>query len=206
MRRVVTGVAAVLLLAGCSESADADGGAGTARPTAGQTPERTAEEVTEAIFGAAGAAEPIAEAEGEILDNGSGRTPARITVEAVTAGPESTLLRFTLYATSGEESVSLQAFNALTPLTADIRDVKIGDPASGTTYAPYLGYETAEEKDEASFCLCSTHPKTIDTDGVHLYATYPALDPSAETATVYVPGFPELEDVPVTRTGEQGGK
>ncbi|GAA1633665.1 hypothetical protein GCM10009790_14660 [Georgenia ruanii] len=206
MRRVVTGVAAVLLLAGCTGSAEADGGAGTASPTAAQTPERTVEEVTGAIFGAADAAEPIAEADGEIVDNGSGRTPARITVEAVTAGPESTLLRFTLYATSGEESVSLQAFNALTPLTADVRDVKIGDPASGTTYAPYLGYEDGAESDEASFCLCSAHPKTIDTDGVHLYATYPPLDPAAQTATVYVPGFPELSDVPVTRTAEQGGK
>lgn len=206
MRRVLTGVAAVLLLAGCADSADAEGGGGAASPTASQTPERTAEDVTEAIFGAADAAEPIAEADGEILNNGSGRSPARITVEAVTAGPESTLLRFTLYAGNGEESVSLKAFNDLTPLTADIRDVKIGDPASGTKYAPYLGYDTAEESDEASFCLCSTHPKTIDTDGVHLYATYPALDPSAKTASVYVPGFPELTDVPVTRTGEQGGK
>jgi uncharacterized lipoprotein NlpE involved in copper resistance len=202
VRRVVTALAVAVLLAGCTNSADAGAGGGAASPTASQPSERTAGEVTAAIFGAAEADKPVAEADGEIK-TGGGRIPARITVESVSAAPESTVLRFTLYGTGEEESVSLDAFNEFRPLMADIRDVEIGDPAAGTRYAPYLGYEAGEEADEASFCLCSTHPKTIDTDGVHLYATYPALDPSAKTATVYVPGFPDLADVPVTRDGGQ---
>ena len=124
--------------------------------------------------------------------------PARIDVTEVTAGPTSTLVRFTLVSTgTGKSNIGLGAFNAARPVTAAIRDVAIVDAAAKQRYLPYIGASVQDA--QKTLCACSTAPVTMSSVGQLMSATYPALDPSATSITLSVPGFPDIVNLPVTR-------
>ncbi|MFH5822147.1 hypothetical protein [Georgenia sp. AZ-5] len=198
LRGVVAAAAAVLVLAGCSQSDPEPAGETTGSPAAEETG-KAAEEVTAEVFGSEADAEPLAEGDGVVTD-GPRQTPVRVEVQAVEATPESTVVTFTLYGTTEEEqSLPLDAFNSTRMLMMDIRDVSIVDEGDETRYAPYLGYESGGTVAEAQFCMCSHAPKTVSAEGVLLYATYPPLAEGSETVTLEIPGFEPIEGLPVTR-------
>ena len=201
VRRAACVAAAVLVLAGCADAQDEPAVPEPGAPSsAGAEPGRAAEDVAAEIFGSVTDVEPLAEADGVVTD-GPRQTPVRVAVETVDASPESTLVTFTLYGTQQEEeSLPLGAFNSTRMLKMDIRDVSIVDQDAQVRYAPYLGYEEGETVADAGFCMCSTAPKTVDTDGLTLYATYPPLAESSGSITLDIPGFDPIQGLPVSRS------
>ncbi|WP_127126624.1 hypothetical protein [Georgenia sp. SYP-B2076] len=200
-RRAACVAAAVLVLAGCTNAGREPTAPEPGGPSgASAEPGKTTEDVAAAVFGSVADVEPLAEADGVVTD-GPRRTPVRVAVETVDASPESTLVTFTLYGTQQEEEpLPLDAFNSTRMLMMDVRDVSIVDQDAQVRYAPYLGYEEGETLADAGFCMCSTAPKTVNLDGITLYATYPPLAESSRSITLDIPGFDPIEGLPVSRS------
>lgn len=200
-------LAAALLVAGCTgddapePTASGSGSTPTPGATATELEGPTVADVEAMAGEQVGATEPMKVVEGEIPDTGDGTFAAQAGVVAVEAGASSTRLVVTLRTTSGaEEMVPLDAFNEWSPLSMDVRDLSVTDPAAQTVLLPYLGLAEGKTPPDGTFCLCSASPKTLDGDWVTLYATLPPLDPATTTVSVDVPGFPTVTEVPVTRS------
>ncbi len=116
---------------------------------------------------------------------------------AVVADASSTIVQFTLVNTQDTDPLlQFSAFNALHPLFSDIRDIAIVDPGAEQRLQPYIGQLPGKELD---LCSCSYSPLQMSSAGQLLSGIFPPLDPSSTTVTVEIPGFPPVEDVPVTR-------
>ena len=163
---------------------------------------KSPEQVSSEIFAAIDAAPAIAEVTGQLESATTAKSiDARISIESIEAGETSTVLKFTLYSQGGAEvGLPLDTFNEFRPLTKDIRDVAIVDVASAQRFTPYLGVADKDNPEESSFCLCSTAPKTINATGFPLYATFPPIGPDSTSVTVSIPGFKDIEGVPVKRS------
>jgi hypothetical protein len=119
-------------------------------------------------------------------------------VTEVVADESGTTVRFTLVNLQDTHPLlGLEAFNEWRPLATDIRDVAMVDPVAAQRYLPYVGWTSADADD--SLCACSAAPLHMSTAGQLLSATFPALDPSTDTVSLEVPGFPAVDDLPVTR-------
>jgi len=200
-------LAAALVVAGCTgddapePTASGSGSTSTPGATATGLAGPTVADVEAMAGQQVGETEPMKVVEGEIPDTGDGTFAAQAGVVAVEAGESSTRLVVTLRTTSGaEETVPLDAFNEWSPLTMDVRDLSVTDPAAQTVLLPYLGLAEGKTPPDGTFCLCSASPKTLDGDWVTVYATLPPLDPATTTVSVDVPGFPTVTEVPVTRS------
>ncbi|NKX92130.1 hypothetical protein HF995_02390 [Sanguibacter hominis ATCC BAA-789] len=200
-------LAAALLVAGCTgdDAPEPTASGSVSTPTPGATATElegpTVADVEAMAGEQVGETEPMKVVEGEIPDTGDGTFDAQAGVVAVEAGESSTRLVVTLRTTSGaEETVPLDAFNEWSPLTMDVRDLSVTDPAAQTVLLPYLGLAEGKTPPDGTFCLCSASPKTLDGDWVTVYATLPPLDPATTTVSVDVPGFPTVTEVPVTRS------
>lgn len=166
---------------------------GTTEPEETQEPGVTAEELSAAVFEAT--TEPLATVEGEIFRRPD-VIPGVVEVTDVYAGRSSTVVRFTLKALDDDApGVPLEAFNRNRMITDDIRDVAVVDPVAGLRLQPFVGGNSEPD----AFCTCSTSPRGVTTNGLQLTATFPPLDQGTTTASVEIPGFPVLEDVPVRR-------
>lgn len=215
--RFASAVAVVaLLVSGCTGTAGpveptgssmAPGGTeatGQATEPSIDPPAKSAQEVTEEIFDSLVDTPSIGEQNGKVPQSAGASIDARITIQSVEAGETSTMLTFTLFGTSAdEESLASQAFNEFSPLTFDIRDIAIVDADSQQRFSPYLGYKNGKgdsSSSDSAFCLCSTVPKSISTDGFKLYATFPPISSEAVTVTVSIPGFEDLTQIPVVRS------
>jgi len=207
---LIGGLAAVVVVVlavvvACSMGSDGKSAPPTSTATTGpsSTPDASAqgmtrEQLQDAVFsGDVGSSTVLGQADGKVPDR-TKDLPARIEVTEVTASATSTLVRFTLKnAKDGQADLSLDAFNARTPLTRDIRDVAIVDPVGKQRYQPYVGVSTSDK--DASLCACSAAPLVMTSTGQLLSATFPAVDPGATTISLVVPGFPEIANLPVTR-------
>jgi len=155
---------------------------------------------TEVFAGDIGSSTVLGSATGKVPDNHAD-LKARVDVTEVTAFENSTLVRFTLTSlVDGTSSIPIQAFNERTPLTDDIRDVAIVDTVGQKRFVPYVG--VSQQDSDKSLCACSAAPLTMTsgTTGQLLSATFPPVDAQATTLTVSVPGFPDITDVPITRS------
>ena len=124
--------------------------------------------------------------------------PAQLRVTEVMAGPNSTVLRFTLRGTGpAPATVDLQAFNQARPLTDDIRDIVLVDVAAERQLRPFVGVSAGDH--DVSMCACADSPPEVGAEERSLSGVFPALAPNATTVTVQVPGFPPVPEVPVTR-------
>lgn len=158
-----------------------------------KTPEQIAQEIEEQVL----VREPEHVVSGE-LKSGPSAFSAELAVLGVEAAENSTRLVLALRSTTGaEETLDLAAFNEHTPLNPGIRDVSLTDPKAERILKPYLAFADGNGA-EASFCLCSDSPKTLNDTWFTVYATMPKLDPATTTVTVTVPGFEPVQDVAVT--------
>ncbi len=197
---VVLVVGAVLVLVSCTGGDGAPAPTGTRPSTpAGEDDGMTRAELQDSVFdGDVGSSDVLGSVEGKVPDR-TKDIPGRIDVTEVLATENSTLVRFTLVNTQDTDPLlDLSAFNQSRPLARDIRDVAIVDTTGEQRYLPWIG-TTGVEGDDRSLCTCATAPVQFSGIGQLLSATFPAIDPSAATVTVEVPGFPPVEDVPVTR-------
>lgn len=195
-------VVAVGLVVFSSCSADEDP---VPTPTAGETTAPagddegwTRAELEALVFeGDIGTSTVLGSASGEVRSRPT-PFPAEVEVTEVTAGPASTLVRFTLSNVDDSTPLlGLESFNARTPLTRDIRDIAIVDGTLGQRLQPFIGVQA--DKPDTSICTCAAAPAQMSTEGQLLSGTFPPLDPGTTTVTVEIPGFPAIEDVPVTR-------
>ncbi|WP_258726151.1 hypothetical protein [Cellulomonas sp. NS3] len=189
----------LVVLASCSPDDEPGPGAtstaGASSSTGGDTWTRA--ELQELVFeGDVGTSSVLGSVSGEIPSRPT-PFPAEIEVTEVSAGSESTLVRFTLRNDGEEVSPSLESFNRRTPLTKDIRDIAIVDTTLGARLQPFLGVQASAP--DVSMCTCADAPKQVTDAGQLLSGTFPPLDPGTTTITVEIPGFPPVEDVPVTR-------
>ncbi|WP_024286151.1 hypothetical protein [Cellulomonas sp. KRMCY2] len=199
---VVLGLVAFLLTRGDEPSTpDPSGAAG---PTGSATPEAEPEdwtraEIAQALFtGDVGTTEVLGSATGAVRDPAH-PFPASIEVTDVHAGQASTVVRFTL--TNVDDSdplISLFAFNSLSPLTRDVRDVALVVPQEDARLQPFLAVPVDPDKD-GSFCTCSAAPLQMSREGQLLSATFLPLGEGTTTVSLEVPGFPLVENLPVTR-------
>lgn len=162
-------------------------------PEETEDPGLSVEELSAAVFDAT--SEPLATVEGEIFRRPA-PIPGVVEVTDVHAGRSSTVVRFTLKALDDNQlGVPLEAFNRLRTITDDIRDVAMIDPVAGLRLQPFVGGHSPPD----AYCTCSRSPRGVTTSGLQLTAVFPPLDPGTTTASVEIPGFPVLEDVPVRR-------
>jgi hypothetical protein len=198
-RALAAGIAVVTVLAVSACTGDdpapdpAPTGGGTSSADEGWTREQLEDLV---MTGDIGTGTVLGEAAGEVPSTPTAY-PASIEVTQVLAGPSSTLVRFTLRGTDDSAPLlSLDSFNKATPLTDDIRDIALVDEANDQRLQPFLGVQDGVA--DTSFCTCAAAPGQMTTAGQLLSGTFPALDPSTTSVTLEVPGFPVVEDIPVT--------
>ena len=131
---VATAIAiALLALGGCTSDKPSGPAAGSAAPRAWTRAALEAEVFATPAAGPPGAVAPVS---GTVPDRHS-PIPAQLQVTEVLAGPDSTVLRFTLRGTGpGRNSVGLEAFNQARPLTDDIRDILLFDTAGERQLRP----------------------------------------------------------------------
>ncbi|WP_421734647.1 hypothetical protein [Cellulomonas sp.] len=202
LRWIVAGVVAiavggVALVACTGDDEPTPTGTGTASSSPAAEG-MTREELEAAVFGSDSASTVLGSVEGAVRDP-LHPFPARIDVTEVVAAEASTTVRFTLVNLEDTDPLlQLTAFNDQRPLTMDIRDVALVDPTASLRFLPYVGAPNAAGE-TASICACSTAPLQMSEVGQLLSATFPPLDPSTETVTLEIPGFPPVEGVAVSR-------
>jgi len=192
-------VALAALLAGCSSGgADPQPAPTEAAATADSPGDWTRAELERAVLeGDVGTSTVLGTATGA-LEDGSRSHPAVVEVTEVVADDVTTLVRFALRNVDDSDPVlPLSMFNRRTPLTDDIRDVAIVDPGRGQRLLPFVGISQTDAS--VSLCSCSGSPAKMSQVGQPLSATFPALDPGTTSVSLELPGFPVIEDLPVTR-------
>lgn len=206
MAKGATAVLAGLLLVGCSGGdggADPTGGAGTGSGT-GATSGDTATGGT----GGTGGMPASVDADLDALDPESldVQGTATGTVEPVDTPITADVLRvarrdggldLTLRLTPEEEISSFPFSQGLSEQgsSSEITAVRL---VAGEEYVAPLTYRAQEKWDiEDVRCLCSKLPRQLGTDGFVVRASYPDLAEPVDTVTVTIPGFDDIEDVPV---------
>lgn len=98
-----------------------------------------------------------------------------------------------------EEAISNHRFSLELSPDKQSREIGAVRLVSGDQYVGPLVYRAdPDEWDIADTrCLCSKLPQKIGTEGFVLHATFPDFDSALETVSVSIPGFEEIEDVPV---------
>ena len=188
-------VAGFALFAACSGGGPGSGSA----PSATSSADRgwTRAEVAAAVFAHSAKTTVLGTADGVIVDHGS--FPATVEVTEVKAGDASTLVRFTLKNPADTDvSIPLGAFNARQPLTKDIRDIALLEPAQNQRLQPFLALHDPADPSYSS-CTCSSSPKQMTKKGQMLSATFPPLDKGTKTVSIELTGFPVIANLPVSR-------
>ncbi len=214
---LVRGAAAalsVVLLAGCTggddpeptTTASQDGtpgapedGGGTDAPDEGSTteaagaPTMPASVEDELAALDTDAAEVLGSAQGEIQH---ADTPVTAEVLSVTRHEDGLDLSFRLTPEDAVNSFKFSQELSADRHTSEISAVRL---VSGEEFvAPLLYQADPEEWDIADMrCLCSKLPQKIGTEGFVLHASFPDFDEAVETVSVSIPGFEEIEDIPV---------
>lgn len=196
-------VVALVVFAACSGGGESPSpeptGSASSAPVDEAAAGWTRQEIATALFeGDLGTVEDLGTAVGELVGPSSS-FPAEVTVTQVSAGRASTLVRFTLANVDDSDPLlPLHAFNAARPLTRDIRDVALVDPAQNLRFLPFLGQLDPDDPMK-SFCTCSAAPLQMSQEGQLLSATFPPLPEGTTTVSLELPGFPLIENLPVTR-------
>lgn len=195
---IVVPLIAALLVASCTAAGD-DGETPEPGGTRFEgTPEPTAvdpEEVSAQLLSAGEEAlEPVAEAEGavRVYDGTTGEAPAIAEILSVDRDARATRLVWRLSSRSG--TIRLDPNTLRVDSGVDAQDVDLVDPQAQQRLKPY------RYRDEINFaqCICSSVPIRLDERGQVLYGLYPPLGEGTSTVTVEIPGFPAIEDVPVS--------
>lgn len=167
-------------------------------PSAAGSPADPARQLVESLFAEDVQPTPAATVTGSLLVNGQ---PVSLIVDIleVRAAESSTLLRWRLRSSTGQEAASLSSTMAR-PGLFDTRGIVLRDAAGSRRLQPYT-YEP--EKSDIFMgdlgCACSTLPINVDAEGVLLYGVFPPLDPGATTVDVLMPGVAPATGVPVAR-------
>lgn len=97
-----------------------------------------------------------------------------------------------------EQEVSSQKFAQL--FSFDHRSTEVNGVRliSGEEYVAPLTYRADPEWDIADVrCLCSKVPRLLGTEGLVLRASFPDFDGTVDAVSVAVPGFEDIEGIPV---------
>lgn len=195
---LLVAVVAVVMLSACSGDDDAQADAGTTGHPGGRAASASpsgpspAEKLTEQLLGSTADEPAVASSQASVTILGESYQLVADVLE-VRANSETTLLRWRLKSASGQATKSLGFWLSEPPLF-DSRGITLLDRAGNHALSPFT-----YNKDEHD-CVCSQMPESVDGEGQPMYALYPPLDPSATTVDITLPGFPDMKDVPVTRS------
>ena len=206
-RSIAVGVgllAVVLTITSCTgkdeKKADPTTSASSGQSSGGE--QRTAADLSSALY---------AQNSGTVLGTSTGNlpnldnvVPMKVEVLEVWAGPSTTLVRYRMtylgdevgfiptgpYVSSRDRNMSPN----------DVRETEIVVPQENMRLDPYVAVKDKDES-EGDHCLCTDGfiGSFSAADPILLSGSFPALSPGIKTINLDVPGFPVIENLPVTR-------